>query len=162
MMRNKVKLYALLLLMCISKKLLLFQGAVKVYHWPPSEGTVFVTNSGLDMVHGALQDTPSNAPVRLKVRVYVIRASGLHPEDLSGKSDPYLVVKLGSHTISDRENYIPRQLNPTFGRYIGCFNGVPLVHFFQAEHRIQFGSHPMQFLGFSNYEKGGWSIVRSA
>jgi hypothetical protein len=53
--------------------------------------------------------------------------------------------------------------------------------FFQTEQRIQFRSHPMRFLGFSNYEKGalrqeiskwstvcrtfsrsGWSVVRSA
>jgi hypothetical protein len=63
----------------------------------------------------------------------------------------------------------------------GCSNGVPLIHFFQAKHRFQFRSCPMQFLGPSNHEKGaprqeiskwsvvgstflrsGWSIVRSA
>jgi hypothetical protein len=38
-----------------------------------------------------------------------------------------------------------------YGRYS---NEVPLIHFIQAEHRIQFRSHPMQFLGFSNHEKG--------
>jgi hypothetical protein len=55
------------------------------------------------------------------------------------------------------------------------------IFFFQAEHKIQFRSHSMQFLGFSNHEKGalrqeiskwsmicsmflrsGWSVVRSA
>jgi hypothetical protein len=65
--------------------------------------------------------------------------------------------------------------------YGGCSNGVLPIHFFQAEHRIQFRSCPMQFLGFSNHEKGaprqeiskwstvcntfsrsGWSVVRSA
>jgi hypothetical protein len=65
--------------------------------------------------------------------------------------------------------------------YGGCSNGVPLINFFQAEHRIQFRSHPMQFLGPSNHEKraprqeiskwstvcstfsiSGWSVVRSA
>jgi hypothetical protein len=58
---------------------------------------------------------------------------------------------------------------------------VPVIHFFQAEHRIQFRSCSMWFLGFSNHEKGAlkreilkwstvcrtflrsrWSIVRSA
>jgi hypothetical protein len=65
------------------------------------------------------------------------------------------------------------------GLYGGCSNGVPPIHFFQAEHRIQFRSHPMRFLGFSNQEKrvprqetskwstvcstgSWWSIVRSA
>jgi hypothetical protein len=40
------------------------------------------------------------------------------------------------------------------GQYGGCSNEVPPIHFFQAEHRIQFRSWPMQFLGFSNHEKG--------
>jgi hypothetical protein len=67
------------------------------------------------------------------------------------------------------------------GLYGGCSNGVPPIHFFQAEQRIQFRSRPMRFLGFSNHEKGaprqeiskwstvcstfsrnGWSVVRSA
>jgi hypothetical protein len=67
------------------------------------------------------------------------------------------------------------------GLYGGCSNGVPLIHFFQAEPRIQFRSRRKWYLGFSNREKGvprqeiskwstvcskfsksGWSVVRSA
>jgi hypothetical protein len=67
------------------------------------------------------------------------------------------------------------------GLYGGCSSGVPPIHFFQAEHRIQFRSRPMRFLGFFNHEKGapmqeiskwstacstfsrsGWSVVRTA
>jgi hypothetical protein len=67
------------------------------------------------------------------------------------------------------------------GLYGICFNGVPSIHFFQAEHRIQLRSRPMRFLGFSSHEKGAprqeisklstvcstfsrsrWSVVRSA
>jgi hypothetical protein len=67
------------------------------------------------------------------------------------------------------------------GKYGGCSNGVPLIHFFQAKHQNQFKSQPMQFLGFFNREKGamrqeilklstvcsmfsrsGWNILRSA
>jgi hypothetical protein len=40
------------------------------------------------------------------------------------------------------------------GLYGGCSNEVPPIHFFQAEHRIQFKSRPMLLLGFSNHEKG--------
>jgi hypothetical protein len=40
------------------------------------------------------------------------------------------------------------------GLYGGCSNGVPAIHFFQAEHRIQFISRPMRFLGFPNHENG--------
>jgi hypothetical protein len=39
------------------------------------------------------------------------------------------------------------------GLYGGCSNRVPPIHF-QAEHRIQFRSRPMRFLGFHNHEKG--------
>jgi hypothetical protein len=65
--------------------------------------------------------------------------------------------------------------------YGGCSDGVPQIHFFQADHRIQFRFRPMRFLGYSNHEKGaprqgtlkwstvcstflrrGWSVVRSA
>jgi hypothetical protein len=52
------------------------------------------------------------------------------------------------------------------GLYCGCSNGVPLIHFSQDEHRIQFRSRPMRFLGFSKHEKGAlrqeiskWSTV---
>jgi hypothetical protein len=68
------------------------------------------------------------------------------------------------------------------GLYGGCSNGVPPIHFSEAENRIQFRSRPMRFLGFSNHEKAarrqeiskwsmvccstfstnGWSVVRSA
>jgi hypothetical protein len=63
----------------------------------------------------------------------------------------------------------------------GCSNGVPPIHFFQAEHRIKFRSRPMRFLGFfshgngaprqeiskwstvcSKFLRSGWSVVRSA
>jgi hypothetical protein len=66
------------------------------------------------------------------------------------------------------------------GLYGGCSDGVPLIHFFQAEHRIQFRSRPHAISGFSNHVKGaprqeisklstvcstfprsGWSVVRS-
>jgi hypothetical protein len=67
------------------------------------------------------------------------------------------------------------------GLYGGCSDGIPPIHFFQAEHRIQFRSRPVRFLGFSNHENGaprqeiskwstvcstfsrsGWSVVRNA
>jgi hypothetical protein len=61
-----------------------------------------------------------------------------------------------------------------YGLYGGCSDGLPPIHFFQAEHRIQFRSRPMQFLGFSNHEKGApifyilqilekkWSLTETA
>ncbi|KAJ3592748.1 hypothetical protein NHX12_007875 [Muraenolepis orangiensis] len=59
---------------------------------------------------------PPNAPVKVLIRVYIISASNLHPADPDGKSDPYIVLRLGRKEIKDRDNYIPKQLNPVFGR----------------------------------------------
>ncbi|KAK3919848.1 Otoferlin, partial [Frankliniella fusca] len=78
-----------------------FKGAIKVYRWPlPKDGL------------------PSNEPIHVLVRVYVVKANDLHPMDLNGKADPYIVLQLGSKRISDKENYISKQLNPVFGK---CF-----------------------------------------
>ncbi|XP_040004545.1 fer-1-like protein 6 [Xiphias gladius] len=59
---------------------------------------------------------PPNGPVQVLIRVYVVSASNLHPADPDGKADPYIVVRLGKNEIKDRDNYIPKQLNPVFGR----------------------------------------------
>lgn len=63
------------------------------------------------------QGLPSNDPLHVLVRVYVIKANDLHPMDINGKADPYLVLQLGSKRISDKENYVSKQLNPIFGKY---------------------------------------------
>ncbi|XP_078796311.1 fer-1-like protein 6 isoform X2 [Oryzias latipes] len=59
---------------------------------------------------------PANSPVQVLIRVYVVSASNLHPADPDGKADPYIVLRLGKNEIKDRDNYIPKQLNPVFGR----------------------------------------------
>ncbi|KAI3356016.1 hypothetical protein L3Q82_017285 [Scortum barcoo] len=59
---------------------------------------------------------PPNGPVQVLIRVYIVSASNLHPADPDGKADPYIVVRLGKNEIKDRDNYIPKQLNPVFGR----------------------------------------------
>jgi hypothetical protein len=65
--------------------------------------------------------------------------------------------------------------------YGGCSNGVPPIHFLQAENRIQLGSLRMRFMGCSIHEnraprqeiskwsmvcstfsRNGWSVVRIA
>lgn len=67
----------------------------------------------------------NNEPVPLCVRLYVVKGIDLKPKDSSGKSDPYLVVSLGGNEklgncqrIDDRFNYLPKTINPTFGKYI--------------------------------------------
>ncbi|XP_047457611.1 fer-1-like protein 6 isoform X2 [Mugil cephalus] len=59
---------------------------------------------------------PPNSPVQVLIRVYIVSASNLHPADPDGKADPYIVLRLGKNEIKDRDNYIPKQLNPVFGR----------------------------------------------
>ncbi|XP_051259533.1 fer-1-like protein 6 isoform X2 [Dicentrarchus labrax] len=59
---------------------------------------------------------PPNGPVQVLIRVYIVSASNLHPADPDGKADPYIVVRIGKNEIKDRDNYIPKQLNPVFGR----------------------------------------------
>ncbi|KAF7709656.1 fer-1-like protein 6 [Silurus meridionalis] len=62
------------------------------------------------------QGIPPNSAVKVLIRVYIVAASNLHPADPDGKADPYIVLKLGKTEIKDRDNYIPKQLNPVFGR----------------------------------------------
>uniref|UniRef100_A0A3Q3K9H7 Otoferlin n=1 Tax=Monopterus albus TaxID=43700 RepID=A0A3Q3K9H7_MONAL len=65
---------------------------------------------------GMFQNIPSNDPINVLVRIYVIRATDLHPADINGKADPYIAIKLGKSEIKDKENYISKQLNPLFGK----------------------------------------------
>ena len=60
---------------------------------------------------------PPILPKALIVRVYIVRAIDLHPQDLGGSSDPYLVVRLGDQVRNDRDNYQANNLRPTFGKY---------------------------------------------
>ncbi|MEQ2263474.1 Fer-1-like protein 6, partial [Xenotaenia resolanae] len=59
---------------------------------------------------------PQNVSVQVLIRVYIVCASNLHPADPDGKADPYIFLRLGKNEIKDRDNYIPKQLNPVFGR----------------------------------------------
>uniref|UniRef100_A0A8C7N0A7 Fer-1 like family member 6 n=1 Tax=Oncorhynchus kisutch TaxID=8019 RepID=A0A8C7N0A7_ONCKI len=81
----------------------------------------FVTNLVLEATPNSGQfkitrGIPPNTSVKVLIRVYIVSASNLHPADTDGKSDPYIVLRLGKTEIKDRDNYIPKQLNPVFGR----------------------------------------------
>lgn len=85
-----------------------FKGSIKVYRLPLQKG-----------IEPAFAPTlPTNDPIHVLVRVYVIKATDLHPMDLNGKADPYVVLQLGTKRVSDKENYVSKQLNPVFGK---CF-----------------------------------------
>ncbi|XP_060519219.1 otoferlin-like isoform X2 [Cylas formicarius] len=95
-----------------------FKGAIEVYKWPLPKDIEDRTVMGFDPQYGFFQGLPSNDPIRVLVRVYVVKANDLHPMDLNGKADPYVVLILGSKRISDKDNYVSKQLNPVFGK---CF-----------------------------------------
>ncbi|XP_057330739.1 otoferlin-like [Microplitis mediator] len=96
-----------------------FKGHISIYPWSYSNKSKYKTKSGRDISYGFLSDYPPQEPVKLIVRLYVIKGINLHPCDpLTGKSDPYLYIKLGKKIINDKKNYVPNQLNPIFGK---CF-----------------------------------------
>ena len=47
---------------------------------------------------------------------------------LHSQSDPYLKVKIGKKEINDKDNYIPNQLNPIFGKMFELPALLPLDH----------------------------------
>ncbi|XP_044010396.1 otoferlin [Aphidius gifuensis] len=96
-----------------------FKGKIAIYPWPSLKKINCRTMCGHDASFGLLTDYPSPTPVKITLRVYIVKAINLHPNDaLTGKSDPYIRIKLGKNYINDKKNYIPNQLNPIFGK---CF-----------------------------------------
>uniref|UniRef100_A0A668ACY1 Otoferlin n=1 Tax=Myripristis murdjan TaxID=586833 RepID=A0A668ACY1_9TELE len=91
-----------------------FKGSMCVYKVPPLDD--FSRDMSMDSSMGMFQNIPHNDPVNVLVRIYVIRATDLHPADINGKADPYIAIKLGKNEIKDKENYISKQLNPLFGK----------------------------------------------
>ncbi|CAN8025600.1 unnamed protein product, partial [Ixodes persulcatus] len=96
----------------------LFKGSLQVYKFPLPKDIQEHTITGADPQYGLFQGLPSNDPIHVLIRVYVVKATDLHPADMNGKADPYIVINLGSKRNSDKENYISKQLNPVFGK---CF-----------------------------------------
>lgn len=95
---------------------IMLQGSIKVYKLPLPKDLDDHTVMGLDPQFGFFQGMPSNEPIRVLVRVYIVKANDLHPMDLNGKADPYLVLQFGSKRVSDKDNYVSKQLNPVFGK----------------------------------------------
>nr|XP_031543734.1 fer-1-like protein 4 isoform X2 [Vicugna pacos] len=68
---------------------------------------------------------PQNRPIKLLVRVYVVKATNLAPADPNGKADPYVVVSAGRERLDTKERYIPKQLNPVFGEVLELSISLP-------------------------------------
>lgn len=69
---------------------------------------------------------PKNSPIKVLVRLYVVKATNLAPTDPNGKADPYVVVKIGQQQMDSKERYIPKQLNPVFGEVFELTVSFPL------------------------------------
>ncbi|XP_065811257.1 fer-1-like protein 4 isoform X2 [Labrus bergylta] len=69
---------------------------------------------------------PKNTPIKVLVRVYIVKATTLTPTDPNGKADPYLVVNVGEQSQDTEDRYIPKQLNPTFGEVFEFNISFPL------------------------------------
>ncbi|XP_043946076.1 fer-1-like protein 4 [Protopterus annectens] len=86
-----------------------------------------------------LQSIPRNRPLKVLVRVYVIKATNLTPADPNGKADPYIVVKIGEQHQDSKDRYIPKQLNPVFGEVFEMTISFPL----ETELMISIYDHDM-------------------
>ncbi|XP_058134096.1 fer-1-like protein 5 [Dasypus novemcinctus] len=65
-------------------------------------------------------------PQECLVRVYVVRALNLQPQDYNGLCDPYVIVKLGDKTLGNRDKYQPNTLDPIFGTMFELSCSIPL------------------------------------
>nr|XP_020466842.1 fer-1-like protein 4 [Monopterus albus] len=69
---------------------------------------------------------PKNSPIKILVRVYIVKATSLAPTDPNGKADPYLVLRVGEQSLDTKDRYIPKQLNPVFGEVFDFTVSFPL------------------------------------
>uniref|UniRef100_A0A2K6FEI9 Fer-1 like family member 5 n=1 Tax=Propithecus coquereli TaxID=379532 RepID=A0A2K6FEI9_PROCO len=60
------------------------------------------------------------------VRVYVVRAINLQPQDYNGLCDPYVILKLGKTELGKRDTYQPNTLDPIFGTMFELTCNIPL------------------------------------
>ncbi|XP_054398188.1 fer-1-like protein 4 isoform X10 [Pongo abelii] len=93
-----------------------FKGSFLIY--PESEAVSF---SEPQISRGI----PQNRPIKLLVRVYIVKATNLAPADPNGKADPYVVVSAGRERQDTKERYIPKQLNPIFGEILELSISLP-------------------------------------
>lgn len=95
-----------------------FKGAFRIYP-VPEEAT--------ELPDTMFTNLPSSEPIECTVRVYVVLATELQPQDPSGLADPYLIVSLGKKKYDEQENYKPNTLNPVFGKMFEFKASIPQV-----------------------------------
>ncbi|KAL9983681.1 hypothetical protein ACROYT_G005897 [Oculina patagonica] len=95
-----------------------FKGAFRIYPIP---------DETTELPETMFANLPSSEPIECTVRVYVILASELQPQDPSGLADPYLIVSLGKKKYDDQDNFQPNTLNPVFGKMFEFKASIPQV-----------------------------------
>nr|XP_027775573.1 fer-1-like protein 5 [Marmota flaviventris] len=65
-------------------------------------------------------------PQQCMVRVYVVRAINLQPQDFNGLCDPYVILKLGKTKLGNRDLYQPNTVDPIFGMVFELTCNIPL------------------------------------
>ncbi|XP_059157039.1 myoferlin-like isoform X3 [Physella acuta] len=95
-----------------------FKGSFRVYPLPqdPAE----------QLPPRIFQSLPPSDPEECIVRVYVIKAVDLQPNDPNGLADPYVEVELGKTKMNTRDNYVPNSINPSFGRLFELKALIPI------------------------------------
>ncbi|XP_037622050.1 fer-1-like protein 4 [Sebastes umbrosus] len=95
-----------------------YKGSFLVYQIDPGDEE--------DTTCQIMNGIPKNSPIKVLIRVYIVKATTLAPTDPNGKADPYLVVRAGQQSLDTEDRYIPKQLNPTFGEVFEFTVSFPL------------------------------------
>lgn len=64
---------------------------------------------------GFLKKIPSNAPIRVKCHVYIIKVSIINPIHLIGKFDPYIYIECGD-SVEQTEKIKTDLIEPMVGK----------------------------------------------
>lgn len=94
------------------------KGILKVYPLPG--------NPNEECPQRILSNLPPSQPEPCVIRVYIIRAFDLQPNDPSGLADPYVSVKIGKEQKDNRDDYVPNSINPVFGQMFEFDTVLPI------------------------------------
>ena len=84
---------------------------------------------------------PTNDSTDVLLRVYCVAAVGLAPLDFGGSCDPYLEIKCGKTTVNNKDDYITKDLNPIFGKYVFSVKSLPCFVKYFSNHIYSFCKH---------------------
>lgn len=74
----------------------------------------------LNVNGGFLKKMPSNAPVKVKCHIYIVKVSIINPIHLIGKFDPYICIEYGD-SIELTEKIRTDSIEPLIGKLVFRF-----------------------------------------